>query len=285
MSLARPTRRALLTAAAALAAHAALPAEAGDVFYRRPFRPGDLNSTGSQVIAAWWRARDRALMTDDGGGLISSFKDATTGLAVTASTGARPTWGATSFNSTHPGLTFDGIANVLQTASLSSLPTGSTPGEIWFVGQFVSPGANNSEMVCYGAGAGATRALLTSAAGRAAVSDNAATLNGPAGTNFTPLFFSGSWSGTNQNGYLNGTAFTGNPGTIASLNTGTTKLTIGAFNSASPAFFAAIVLSDILIMNGVLSTSNRQKMEGYFAWTRGLSSVLPQTHPYKFAPP
>jgi len=44
-------------------------------------------------------------------------------------------------------------------------------------------------------------------------------------------------------------------------------------------------LFEVLMFNSTLSTSDRQKLEGYFAWKWGTFSTLPAGHPYKNSPP
>tara|TARA_R110001592_G_scaffold102305_2_gene288946 strand:+ start:1345 stop:4500 length:3156 start_codon:yes stop_codon:yes gene_type:complete len=44
-------------------------------------------------------------------------------------------------------------------------------------------------------------------------------------------------------------------------------------------------IAEYLICDGVQSTADRQKIEGYLAWKWGIESVLPVGHPYKSAPP
>jgi hypothetical protein len=45
------------------------------------------------------------------------------------------------------------------------------------------------------------------------------------------------------------------------------------------------LLGEILYYNKVLSTTERQQVEGYLAWKWGLQGSLPADHPYKNAPP
>lgn len=286
------SRRSLITGAAALIAYGHLrsPAFASRLNtrdFRRPWQPGDLNSSGNQAVAAWWRARDKALMIDDGSGLISSWADRCTGLAITATTTARATWGATSFNSSYPGMTFDGSANCYVTTALTSLPTGSSPGEIWVVSLGTNQGLGVAAYALNygGTSAGTGRIVGKTNAGNARVSDGSTT-NSSNTVQTTPgHIWSGNWSGTVQNGFLDGTAFGTNPATISSLNTGTTRARVGASNSTSASLFYQGVISDIMVLLGVLSTADRQRMEGFFAWNRGLVSVLPASHPYVGAPP
>ncbi|MDF3932925.1 hypothetical protein [Pseudomonas citronellolis] len=43
--------------------------------------------------------------------------------------------------------------------------------------------------------------------------------------------------------------------------------------------------AEVIYIQGALSDSDRQKLEGYLAWAWGLSSSLPAGHPYRTAPP
>jgi hypothetical protein len=44
-------------------------------------------------------------------------------------------------------------------------------------------------------------------------------------------------------------------------------------------------VAEWVVFNSVLSTDNRQRIEGYLAWKWGLEGNLPIGHPYKDAPP
>jgi len=260
-------------------------ARAGYIYGRKPWVPTDL---GTQLVA-WWRAQDYTLMVDDGSGLISSWKDYIGGLTVTATTTARPTWSATSFNSSYPGLTFDGSANCFVATSFGALPTGSTAGEIWCVA--TQTVAQIGYVCSYGGTAGGT---LRRAGVNATFHPNGGdgtTALADSGTNLvsSPAIWGIQFSGTTANGWINGTAFNSNPTTIGSLNTLTTRLRIGSNNGSSAASFFGGVGSDILVVSPTLSTANRQNLEGYFAWARGMqtasNSFLPASQPYRYAPP
>ena len=115
------------------------------------FSPYDL---GRDILRNWWSADDHgtARMTDDGAGLISSWTDRIAGLAVTAVTAARPTYGATALAG-RPALTFDGVANCLASTSLTNMPTGAQDGEIWalFSQAAAAPAdTGNRDLIRYG---------------------------------------------------------------------------------------------------------------------------------------
>jgi hypothetical protein len=44
-------------------------------------------------------------------------------------------------------------------------------------------------------------------------------------------------------------------------------------------------IAEVLVFNRVISTNDRQNIEGYLAWKWGLQATLPSDHTYKFAPP
>jgi hypothetical protein len=63
-------------------------------------------------------------------------------------------------------------------------------------------------------------------------------------------------------------------------NTTSGSVTIGSAVNASQGF-----LGDIAEFVIVHSIADRQKLEGYMLWDRGLESLLPADHPYKNAAP
>ena len=44
-------------------------------------------------------------------------------------------------------------------------------------------------------------------------------------------------------------------------------------------------VAEIIYVDGVVSTTDRQRVEGYLAWKWGLTANLPSNHPYKSIPP
>jgi hypothetical protein len=110
----------------------------------------------------WWSARDygTALMTDDGDGLISSWKGRIAALDMTAAGAARPQYSATGFNGAHPALVGNGSSVAMGRESTSGLPTGTTPGFVAFVGGGFGP---SDTVIAYGnSSAAGTRQIDTS---------------------------------------------------------------------------------------------------------------------------
>ena len=79
--------------------------------------------------------------------------------------------------------------------------------------------------------------------------------------------------------YLNGTAMTAKNGTTASF----TGYSLG--NYAGNQQFWNGYIAEIVVFNTVLTTDNRQTLEGYLAWKWGVQATLPSTHPYYSSAP
>jgi len=62
-----------------------------------------------------------------------------------------------------------------------------------------------------------------------------------------------------------------------------TTFSIGRRQNAN--IFTSGTILDILVISGVLNTSDRQKLEGSLAFINNLQSVLPANHPYRNSPP
>lgn len=175
------------------------------------------------VLRAWWNADDWTiplLVTNDGDGLISSFKDRIQVINAAGTTTQRPTAAADSFSGGRAALTFNDSSNALTTASVSGLlPTGSAPGELFCVANIVGPGT----MLAYGGTSGAVaRRLSLNADGTYKVDDGVTAATSPviaAG----PHIFHGWFDGTSIGGSVDGVAFDSVTAADA-LNTGTTRL-------------------------------------------------------------
>ena len=120
---------------------------------------------------------------------------------------------------------------------------------------------------------------------------NAATLfSGPAAltTNSVQLI-SMIYDGTNMYYYLNGNLGSTTAGSFGILNENrATACTLGAWivaagleNSGTTNF----KLGELQFFNNAITTTQRQKNEGYLAWKWGLQGSLPSTNPYKGYPP
>jgi hexokinase len=85
--------------------------------------------------------------------------------------------------------------------------------------------------------------------------------------------------GTNLLPYWNGTA--------QNARNGASKAFTGLFvgTGANGSYYWKGYIAEVAIYNNVLSTGDRQKIEGYLAWKWGLQGNLPAGHPYKTISP
>ena len=84
----------------------------------------------------------------------------------------------------------------------------------------------------------------------------------------------------NFNNISPGSPVLGTPGNVfysGYFNVGTYQTGVGL----NPQFY----IGEVIIYNKLVSTTERQQVEGYLAWKWGLVSNLPSNHPYKNAPP
>jgi len=93
--------------------------------------------------------------------------------------------------------------------------------------------------------------------------------------------------GTAQSGnsalFRNGTSMA--TGTAATVTMDNTPFKIGNMlpDTILPHFSGLI--AEVLVLPSSLFTTDRQQLEGYLAWRRGLQANLANNHPFKFSPP
>lgn len=95
-------------------------------------------------------------------------------------------------------------------------------------------------------------------------------------------------SASGNNGWDNGNQFSGgdptypNGASLTSMAIGTTRASIGyGNNGTADSYWLNGNIAEILVFSNVLTTSERQQIEGYLAWKWGLQSQLATNHPYK----
>jgi len=245
------------------------------------WQPADL---GAQ-LKAWWNASDLA------DGAVTTWTDRVASLSPTQATaGFRPVRSATSFNSAYAGVTFDGTDDRLSIASIGSLPTGTTGGDIYaLISQDeVGTVTGVKNILSYGSNAvNLSRRLRrnpASSINRLSATDAGVNLQDTL-VNFSGYHIaSARWDSAAMFLYLDGTATT--PATVASsFNTATTSIftTIGAHVTATSEYWKGLIRH--IFVTTTLVTADRQKLEGWMAWDVALASLLPAGHPYKAAPP
>jgi hypothetical protein len=98
----------------------------------------------------------------------------------------------------------------------------------------------------------------------------------------TPFLYNYSFDATSSAYiYLNGTQTSSTTGPYTFSGSG--LVNIGGFNGASEGFKGTMF--EIVLYNSILTTFQRQQVEGYLAWKWGLQTKLPSTHPFYNLPP
>ncbi|MFM6311687.1 MAG: hypothetical protein ACKPGB_26160, partial [Dolichospermum sp.] len=90
----------------------------------------------------------------------------------------------------------------------------------------------------------------------------------------TPIMVASTWSSNQIQSHVNG----GNAFTFSTSNPNFTGLVIGDAN-------IRLVTLNGSISEIVITSANRQLVEGYLAWKWGLTANLANNHPFKFNPP
>ena len=242
--------------------------------------------------ALWLDAADASTITESGGA-VSQWDDKSGNgrNAVQASSGSRPEYTANALNNKNV-LTLDGTDDFMTVAHAASLNAQISPSTVAIV---------------YKKSAGFRLLQKKDGAGTEADSwffNDSAILS--VGGAFTTSYSSnqdtwqidvGVWNGSTikhwRNGskleapdVFNGTLVNGEVDPTATPASNSDDLYIGKrLNPSGTSGIMVGQIAGILICNSVLSTLDRQKLEGYYAHQFGLTANLPADHPYKTAIP
>lgn len=104
-------------------------------------------------------------------------------------------------------------------------------------------------------------------------------------SNSTPYLWEAWYDGTNQNATVQKGNTTSIGSNASSGNFGITFYTVAANPNTGDAHYLTGSISEIIIYNRSLSTTERQQVEGYLSWKWGLEANLPSTHPYYYTSP
>ena len=246
----------------------------------------------SATLEGWYRLRDVHGVNADGStitqsaGTVAQWNDES-GKArhlSQATASAQPAYGASGLSSGHPGLTFNGSSTYLQNTAAALLAT--TPFSVFVVGTLAPSAASYSRLVSllqsggdYGAGGVAPIRTASATSITYGIFNNSGSANV---VNNTPVLMEGyADKSTTAVCGVNGVTVSGEamPGV-----SGVTMpdMYLGAFNGSG---FWPGVVAEFVLLSGVLSASDLQKIEGYLAWNNGTQASLPAGHPYKTVAP
>ena len=242
--------------------------------------------------ALWLDANDSSTVAQSGG-LVSQWNDKSGNRRnATASSTARPTYGATSFNS-RPGLTFDGAANVLRADALATIAQGNDSPFSTVAVFNAASGSTFRNIAGFGSSAGTEYFHTYQIDNNNNLVQSRRTTNSPLiQKNITGssgissnIIVGFTFSGTTGFIYKNGTEDATGDLDLDTFGSSPNQFAIGALPRDTVSGFLAFTLAELVITTGVLSTTNRQKLEGYLAHKWGLTANLPAGHPYKTVGP
>jgi hypothetical protein len=265
--------------------------------------PADLDD-----LFSWWKADSLDLSNDD---LVSTWTDSSgNGYSVTASGATRPTFKTSQFNGL-PSLYFGGaqwLTTDNQNAWTFMHSAQSTIIAVWQAGIVAEPNINYA-LIGNNAGTGNNRGFNIQYDDRDSASRNDLLFHliGRGGTVTPQVVFNESANGFFPANTLNLLSVIGDPANSASVDRIEMRLNGGAATknndrestptTSNPSFPLQIgsrgdgsvpltgYISEIVIMDALATTTDRQKLEGYLAHKWGLADNLPSDHPYKSAPP
>ena len=101
----------------------------------------------------------------------------------------------------------------------------------------------------------------------------------------TPFLGQSSHNGATESIGLDGTLTPSTQNTGQAGNFNLTSYGIGTNTNTADVQYWAGYIAEVIYYTGLLTTLQRQQIEGYLAWKWGLQANLPALHPYKNAPP
>jgi methionine-rich copper-binding protein CopC len=266
-----------------------------------PWTPAEL----SQPSALWLDASDSGTITLSGSA-VSQWNDKSGNSRnfAQATGGNQPAYSATSFNTSYPGVTFDGSSDFMSAGdtldvgsqSLGIIAavkynTSNTSGMVisktryaagdgrYFMGRFQGTG--------FGLGSGTQYQYVAESDFASAISPSADSSTSP---RLLGLDLNRQTSGSIKN-WIDGVAvktstFTGN----ATAYNSNDLLLLGAYGNPTgtgpqASSYLSGVISEVVVVQTAMSDTDRQKLEGYLAWKWGMQASLPVGHPYESAAP
>lgn len=280
------------------------------------WRPGFEQWDPSLITTALWLdANDSATITQSGGA-ITAWADKS-GNNRTATADGNPTYSATGMSTNKPAVQLDGTGDGF-VSSITGIG-GFNALDIYMVTQTTAAAAANTNTGFfwgYGNG-GDAGGIYPANKGLYLASVSTSTLTGE-----TILFLND--SSVNTSGRLGSSTYARAADTAQILNSKTStagisllsngssvsldlssqittstdaspssksytvdsNLYIGAVRGNAAVFYSpAIKFAEVIVSSTLLSTNNRQRMEGYLAHKWGLTANLPSDHPYRWMPP
>lgn len=231
------------------------------------------------ALALWLDASDASTITLNGSAVSQwNDKSGNNRHATQATAANQPTYTLNGLNG-KPVLTFDGVNDFFTMTS----PVNESSVTLGFVSRLGSKNANEGS---YLLGSSTPLGLVgydDESRGMRLVSNSGGYFNSPlpASVRLAASFDTIAISSNVATLYRSGTAIAG----TVSLGANFQPTNIGTYGGGTLGRFWSGIMSEIIICNSTLSTTDRQRLEGYLAWKWGLEASLPAGHPFKSIPP
>lgn len=238
------------------------------------WRPSNLGS----ALALWLDAEDAASITLNGA-TVSQWNDKSGNARHVAQGTAtnQPTYTASGLNG-KPVLTFDGndwfnpvTVSIPEFSVMMVLALTQNTSAVYYPIGFNIDGGNGGTGISAGGSFFSQFPVIWNGSTEVQAAQ-ATVLNAPM------ILFGGSNSGGRQ------ISVNGNAPSSDAVGQSISAITIGKRSDAIQfPFFGPI--GEVVVASNLLSTANRQRLEGYYAWKWALEANLPVGHPFKSAPP
>jgi hypothetical protein len=244
-----------------------------------PWTPAEITT------ALWLDAADAATITESSGSVSQwDDKSGNSRNATQGTSGHRPVYSATSWDGSLPSITFDGnddqlittytLANQHTIAYVAERGTQTGTGSI--LRPVIESASTSGNFVSYGSQRGTNTVV------EFAINATRITVVSASWTVGQKTTVSGTYNGTTLTGWQNGNSY----GSVSETTSTFHAVHIGGSgNTIFPERRFAGKISEVVIVGSVLSTNDRQKLEGYMAHKWGLTGGLPGGHPYKTMAP
>jgi hypothetical protein len=239
------------------------------------------SNLGSGILTAWYKAD--SISGSDGDGVSAWTDSSGNGNDLAQAVSLRqPTLQTNELNDLSV-VRYDGVNDIISDGDISDLDVGT--GDIWMACVFKSTDDSGVQNIFE---KGATSFGL-----RVLANGNLQMIMGS--TTFAAVQNSGNWSRTEfvlttaarvsntNSGFINGSASDSTGLTDNGSISNSDVLDIGSRAVGAGAMTGDI--AEVLVGGATLTSSDRQKLEGYLAWKWGLEDNLPSAHPYKTFPP
>lgn len=279
------------------------------------WRPGFEQWDPSLITTALWLDAADASTITESGGAITAWADKS-GNGYNAAASGNPTYSATGMSTSKPAVQLDGTGDALVssitgigsfdaldvymvTQTLTAAQSNTNSGFFWAFGNVAnasgsypgtrslnstsSTGVLNGEFINFGFENSSFSAGRLGSSTYRRAANTAQILNTKHSTSGTSLFANGEQVNLNITSQITTSTNT------APSNVGyavDSDLHFGAIRVGGSLIYSpAIKFAEIVVSSTLLSTSNRQKLEGYLAQKWGLTADLPNDHPYRWMPP